>query len=127
MLEQTTGQRQIITDDLDKLLNILPPHLSTHLQNHPKKLNLIEVVLDLGREPEARFPQSAEYLSQTPITREDLDYCISQVGLFSGDNRAGIERTLHRISAMRNRQGNIIGSPVASDGPSLALPSWFAT
>jgi stage III sporulation protein SpoIIIAA len=109
MLEQTTGQRQVITDDLDKLLNILPPHLSTHLQNHSKKEILIEVVLDLGREPEARFPHAAEYLSQTPITREDLDYCISQVGLFSGDNRAGIERTLHRISAMRNRQGNIIG------------------
>lgn len=109
MLEQTTGTQQGITDDLDKLLNILPPDLRDRLNNHSKKNVLIEVVLDLGRPPEARFPQEAEYLSQDVITREDLDHCIGQVGHFSGDNRAGIERTLHRISAMRNRQGEIIG------------------
>ncbi len=103
------GERQIITDDLEKLLYILPPDLRDRLQNHPQKDTLIEVVLDLGREPEARFPQTAERLSTTVVTREELDYCISQVGHFSGDNRAGIERTLHRISAMRNRQDTIIG------------------
>jgi stage III sporulation protein SpoIIIAA len=109
MLEQTTGIQQGITDDLDKLLNILPPDLRDRLNNHSKQNTLIEVVLDLGRPPEARFPEAAEYLSQALVTREDLDHCISQVGHFSGDNRAGIERTLHRISAMRNRQGEIIG------------------
>jgi stage III sporulation protein SpoIIIAA len=109
MLEKTTGIQQGITDDLDKLLNILPPDLRDRLNHHPKKNALIEVVLDLGRPPEARFPEAAEYLSQDLVTREHLDHCISQVGHFSGDNRAGIERTLHRISAMRNRQGEIIG------------------
>jgi stage III sporulation protein SpoIIIAA len=109
MLEQTTGATQSITDDLEKLLSILPPDLRSQLTQHPKKSNLIEVVLDLGRPPEARFLQEAEYLSSDVITREDLDYCIARVGHFSGDNRAGIERTLHRISAMRNRQGTIIG------------------
>jgi stage III sporulation protein SpoIIIAA len=110
MVDQAApGERQLITDDLDKLLYILPPDLRDRLQNHPQKESLIEVVLDLGREPEARFPQSAERLSATVVTREELDYCISQVGHFSGDNRAGIERTLHRISAIRNRQDAVIG------------------
>lgn len=110
MVEQAApGERQLITDDLEKLLNILPPDLRDRLQDHPHKNILIEVVLDLGREPEARFPQAAEQLSAAVVTREELDYCINQVGHFSGDNRAGIERTLHRISAMRNRQESIIG------------------
>jgi stage III sporulation protein SpoIIIAA len=110
MVEPAASQeRPLITDDLEALLNILPPDLRDRLQNHPQKNTLIEVVLDLGREPEARFPQTAERLSTTVVTREELDYCISQVGQFSGDNRAGIERTLHRISAMRNRQDAVIG------------------
>ena len=48
-------------------------------------------------------------LGREPVTREDLDYVVSRVGEFAADNRAGIERTLHRISAIRNRQGKIIG------------------
>ncbi|MGB8699425.1 MAG: AAA family ATPase, partial [Thermosynechococcaceae cyanobacterium] len=109
MVEPAVGERQRITDNLEKLLDILPPELRNSLRHHPQKDELVEVVLDLGREPEARFPSGAERLFQTVITRADLDYCISRVGLFSGDNRAGIERTLHRISAIRNRQGDIIG------------------
>ncbi|NCJ07094.1 AAA family ATPase [Synechococcales cyanobacterium C] len=100
---------QVLTDDLDTLLAILPETLRSQLLAHPQRTQLIEVVLDLGRYPEARFPKQADFLAQVPITREDLDYCIQRVGHFSGDNRAGIERTLHRISAMRNRQGVIIG------------------
>jgi stage III sporulation protein SpoIIIAA len=109
MLDQATGEKPRITDDLEKLLDILPLDIRTHLLTHPKKDALIEVVLDLGREPEARFPKEAERLSKDVVTREELDYCISRVGFFSGDNRAGIERTLHRISAMRNRKGDVIG------------------
>ncbi|WP_299485252.1 R3H domain-containing nucleic acid-binding protein [Acaryochloris sp. IP29b_bin.137] len=109
MVEQTPGANQNITDNLDQLLDILPKTLRSHLLNHPQRNVLIEVVMDLGRQPEARFPDLAEYLSTDPISREDLDYCIQRVSHFSGDNRAGIERTLHRISAMRNRQGEIIG------------------
>jgi stage III sporulation protein SpoIIIAA len=109
MIDPATGEKPRITDDLEKLLDILPLDIRTRLLTHPKKDALIEVVLDLGREPEARFPHEAEYLSKDVVTREELDYCISRVGFFSGDNRAGIERTLHRISAIRNRKGDIIG------------------
>ncbi|MGI0494593.1 R3H domain-containing nucleic acid-binding protein [Alkalinema pantanalense CENA528] len=98
-----------ITDDLDKLLDILPPDLRTTLQAHPQKNLLVEVVMDLGRQPEARFPGKAEYLSDRLITLEDLQESIQRVGDFGGDNRAGIERTLHRISAIRNRRGDVIG------------------
>ena len=109
MVDHFSGDRQSSTDDLDKLLKILPDHLQSHLNTHPLLANLIEVVMDLGRPPEARFLEKAEILSETVITQEDLDACIQRVGDFSGDNRAGIERTLHRISAIRNRQGVIIG------------------
>ncbi|WP_427160037.1 R3H domain-containing nucleic acid-binding protein [Aliinostoc sp. HNIBRCY26] len=98
-----------ITDDLQKLLEILPQDLQKALENHPKIETLVEVVLDLGRRPEARFPHQAEYLSETPVTQAQIDDCIQRVGTFGGDNRAGIEQTLHRISAIRNRNGKIIG------------------
>ena len=107
--EKVSSQRMQITDDLNKLLEILPAEIRLPLEQHPSKDRLIEVVMDLGRRPEARFPDKAEYLSQTPISKEDLKYSIERVGSFSGDNRAGIERTLHRISAIRNRTGEIIG------------------
>jgi stage III sporulation protein SpoIIIAA len=101
--------RMQITDDLSKLLHILPEQIRSSLEKHPQQESLIEVVMDLGRLPEARFPNKAEYLGETPVSKEDINYCIQRVGLFSGDNRAGIERTLHRISAIRNRTGDIIG------------------
>ena len=98
-----------ITDDLNKLLEMLPTDLRDKLHAHPDKDQLIEVVMDLGRLPEARFPGKAEYLSDRPITQTDLEDCVKTIGDFGGDNRAGIERTLHRISAIRNRRGDIIG------------------
>ncbi len=98
-----------ITEDLQKLLDILPQDLRQILEKHPQRDSLVEVVLDLGRRPEARFPHQAEYLSEIPITQNVIDDCIQRVGSFGGDNRAGIEQTLHRISAIRNRSGKIIG------------------
>lgn len=100
---------KLIKEDLQKLLDILPPELCTAITHHPQRDTLVEVVMDLGRLPEVRFPQGAEYLSDVPISLEQLSYCLQRVGTFSGDNRAGIERTLHRISAIRNRTGEIIG------------------
>ncbi len=108
-MENVDLGRMQITDDLNKLLDILPEAIRVLLEQHPQLGSLVEVVMDLGRLPEARFPGSAEYLSQTPVSRADLNYCIERVGHFSGDNRAGIEQTLHRISAIRNRTGEIIG------------------
>lgn len=102
-------QRMQITDDLDELLSILPATIRSKLEHHAERDRLIEVVLDLGRLPEARFSHKSEYLSDAPVSRDDLKHCCDRVGMFSGDNRAGIERTLHRISAIRNRTGEIIG------------------
>ena len=98
-----------ITDDLPELLNVLPEYIREKLNNHPRRDQLIEVILDFGRQPEARFSDSVEYLSETPISKADLQYCIDRVGHFGGDNRAGLEKTLHRISAIRNRAGEVIG------------------
>ena len=98
-----------ITDDLDSLLNILPERIRLALHNEHRVADLIEVVLDLGRLPEARFSHGETYLSDKEITIEDLQQAIARVGSFGADNRAGIERTLHRISAIRNRRGDIIG------------------
>src|SRR4028118_1722518 len=104
-----TSRRMQITDDLNRLLDIVPDEIRQPLEQHPQRNNLIEIVMDLGRQPEARFPSLAEPLSQTPISKAHLNYCIERVGHFGGDNRAGIEQTLHRISALRNRSGEIIG------------------
>jgi stage III sporulation protein SpoIIIAA len=106
---EATPPETVHADDLNRLLEILPEDLQKQVQEHPQRDNLIEIVMDLGRLPEARFPGIAEYLSDRPITLENLQHCIDRVGHFSGDNRAGIEKTLHRISAIRNRQGEIIG------------------
>jgi stage III sporulation protein SpoIIIAA len=98
-----------ITDDLELLLRVVPPHIREALHRQADLKNLIEVVMDLGRPPEARFPNRAVSLSDSPITREDVDYVVHRVGAFTQDNRAGIERTLHRISAIRNRRDVIVG------------------
>src|SRR6266478_6301068 len=87
----------------------MPPTIRESLNRQADLKNLIEVVMDLGRQPEGRFPSRAIYLSEPPIAREDLDYVIHRVGAFTQDNRAGIERTLHRISAIRNRRDVIVG------------------
>ncbi len=96
-------------DDLDQLLAILPPPIHTRLAHHSQRASLVEVVLDLGRLPEARFFGSVEYLAEVPVTPTDLEHCIQRVSSFGDDNRAGIAKTLHRISAIRNRSGTIIG------------------
>lgn len=99
----------LIADDLNALLEILPDSISDTLARHEAKETLIEIVLDLGCKPEARFLKSAEYVSDQPITWYDLEHSIRQVKDFGKDNRAGIEKTLHRISCIRNRRQNIVG------------------
>lgn len=95
--------------ELEKLIEILPSHLQDYLIHHPFKHELIEIVLDLGRRPEARFSQGPEYLSSKLISWQDIDYMTHRIDKFSNENRAGIERTLHRISCIRNRQFLIHG------------------
>ena len=98
-----------ITDDLDLLLSILPERVQRALAEANRSADLLEVVMDLGRIPEARFTTGELYLSDSETTTEDLQVVIARIGEFGADNRAGIERTLHRISAIRNRKGEVIG------------------
>ncbi len=101
--------QKVITDDMDALLDILPPHIKRPLTQRKDTSELLEVVLDLGRTPEARFPEREVVLNDKEIEEADIDYVVARIGTFGEDNRAGIERTLHRISAIRNRRGRIVG------------------
>lgn len=97
-----------VTDDITKLLNVLPPRIRESIYSRRVE-DLIEIVLDLGRVPTARYVNSEVVLDDTEISRDDLDYVVEHIGVFDADNRAGMERTLHRISAIRNRQHAVIG------------------
>lgn len=99
----------LLADNLNQLLEILPEFVGKPLEKNENREQLIEIVLDIGRRPEARFANDTCYLSYRTIVWQDLDYIIKRLGKFSGDNRAGIEKTLHRISSLRNRQGSVIG------------------
>ncbi|HXP93442.1 MAG TPA: R3H domain-containing nucleic acid-binding protein [Candidatus Binatia bacterium] len=95
--------------ELTQLLDIFPLPIRQSLVRLPNVDQIIEVVLDLGRPPEARFENDFVFLADNAVTHEDLAHVASRLSPFGGDNRAGIEKTLHRISAIRNRTGKIIG------------------
>jgi stage III sporulation protein SpoIIIAA len=99
-----------LTDGIEVLLDALPPEIQDSFRRLPNAASVIEVVMDLGRAPEARFGGGGEaVLLDREITEEDIQYVVDHIGSFGDDNRAGIERTLHRISAIRNRNGKIVG------------------
>ncbi len=98
-----------VRKELDLVLDVLPERVSAALRQREDLEELLEVVLDLGREPEARFVSGDAPLSSQEIDADDLQSVIERLGEFGDDNRAGIERTLHRISAIRNRRGQVIG------------------
>src|SRR4029079_10004177 len=100
-LYKLSTKEYISTDNLDLLLHVLPMHIQDALHAAGNLETLIEIVLDLGRLPEARYHDSALYLTQSSIHHDDIRFVASRVGNFTRDNRAGIERTLHRISAIR--------------------------
>lgn len=102
-------KQEDLTDGLELLLAVMPPLIRSGIESGEGYERLIEVVLDLGRLPEARFANRMEEISRDNVSREDINYVVARVGKFGSDNRAGIERTLHRISAIRNRGGEIIG------------------
>ncbi len=101
-------QRETI-DDLDAMLSSLPPEIVDAVHALPDREQLIEVVMDLGRRPEGRFPDSEVSLLDREIDESDIAFVVDHIGSFGDDNRAGIERTLHRISAIRNRNGKVVG------------------
>jgi stage III sporulation protein SpoIIIAA len=98
-----------IVDNLDAFIDILPQEIAETLRKREDIGELVEVILDLGRNPEARFPGQNVVLSDVEVTREQIAQVVENVGHFGDDNRAGIERTLHRISVMRNRAGEAVG------------------
>ncbi len=102
-------KKRRITDDLDALLGVLPPGIAEAVTAVNDSDNLLEVILDLGRVPTARFLNGEAVLREAEATREDLDFVVERIGDFDADNRAGLERTLHRIAAIRNRRGHIVG------------------
>ena len=105
----TSSMERHITDNIDQLLNVLPPHIQNALEKHGNLENLLEVVLDLGRVPNARFTTGEIPLSEHEVTHADIETIVTNIGDFDADNRAGMERTLHRISAIRNRRGEVVG------------------
>ncbi len=102
-------EHQKITDDLDLLLDVLPQHISNRVRELDDSENLLEIVMDLGRLPKARFVEREVALSNQEITYEDIKEITKAISEFDADNRAGIERTLHRISAIRNRHNDVVG------------------
>ena len=100
---------EAVREELELVLDVLPERVSAGLRQRDDLEELLEVVLDLGREPEARFVSGDAPLSSQVVDDADLQAVIERLGDFGDDNRAGIERTLHRISAIRNRRGRVIG------------------
>ncbi len=98
-----------ITDDLHALMAVLPPRIVEAVKKANNSENLLEIILDLGRAPMARFVDHELELSKDEVARVDIDHVVSRIGEFDADNRAGLERTLHRISAIRNRHNIIVG------------------
>ena len=98
-----------ITDDLHVLMTVLPPRIVDAVKRADNSDNLLEIVLDLGRLPIARFVDKELELSKEEVSRADIDHVVSRIGEFDADNRAGLERTLHRISSIRNRHSDIVG------------------
>lgn len=98
-----------ITDDLQALLNVLPTDIRAAVENADDSENLLEIILDLGRVPTARFVDREISLREAEVTRAEIDHVDDRTSEFDADNRAGIERTLHRISAIRNRRTHIVG------------------
>jgi stage III sporulation protein SpoIIIAA len=98
-----------ITDDLEALLDVLPADIRRAVEKADDSENLLEIILDLGRVPTARFVDREIVLRASEVTRAEIDYVDERTGEFDADNRAGIERTLHRISAIRNRRTHIVG------------------
>ena len=98
-----------ITDDLEALLDVLPLNIRRAVEKANNSEKLLEIVIDLGRVPAARFVEGEIVLSEKEIARPDIDHITERIGTFDADNRAGMERTLHRISAIRNRLGAVVG------------------
>ena len=96
-------------EDLRTLLSILPFSIANSVEQSGRENELLEIVMDLGRVPTARYVDGEHILRENEVTREEIDQVVSGIGSFDDDNRAGIARTLHRISGIRNRHAQVVG------------------
>jgi stage III sporulation protein SpoIIIAA len=103
-----SAEEIVVTDDLELLVAALPPRIQQLLDSSTGD-DLLEIILDLGRLPEARYVARTVDLGEQVVSEEDLAYVTARIGTFGDDNRAGIGGTLHRISAIRNRRGQVVG------------------
>lgn len=104
-----TDTAQSIVDNLDAMMQVLPPEIREAVNVIDRRDDLLEVILDLGRVPTARYVDKEIVLREREVTQEDIDWVVERVGEFDADNRAGIARTLHRIAGIRNRKGQVVG------------------
>ncbi|MDX1416727.1 MAG: R3H domain-containing nucleic acid-binding protein [Candidatus Promineifilaceae bacterium] len=96
-------------EDLQTLLSILPQSIRDYLNKQGREDELLEVVMDLGRIPSARYINGEIDIRLDEVTRAEIDQVIEGIGEFDDDNRAGIARTLHRISGIKNRHDQVVG------------------
>src|SRR5438876_2266 len=99
----------LLSDGLSQFLEVLPAVVRERLERGEELESLVEIVLDYGRPAEARYRDHVERFYDVVVSEKDIDFVIKSIGDFGSDNRAGIERTLHRISCIRNRHGKVIG------------------
>src|SRR5437588_11740365 len=99
-LDTNSHTQHRVTDNLQQLLQVLPPDIRSSVEGQPDQEDLLEIVLDLGREPEARFPSRVIYLTERLVDHDDLEYVNARVGDFGNEDRGGLERTLHRRGAI---------------------------
>lgn len=98
-----------LQNDLERLLLIMPLKVVSHLTKEELS-DVIEIVLDIGRPAEIRHAGGKiDKLGNELINDDDINFVTSHLQEFTHDNRSGIPGTLHRISAIRNRQGKIVG------------------
>ena len=96
-------------NDLERLLAVMPQKVVENLSCEQLD-DVIEIVLDIGRVPEVRHAGGKiEKLVCDFVNDEDIAFVTSHLQEFTHDNRSGIPGTLHRISAIRNRQGKVVG------------------
>ncbi len=96
-------------EDLRALLAILPARVREKIENNGNEDELLEIVMDLGRRPTARYVEGEKELHPDEISQAEIDLVVNSIGDFDDDNRAGIARTLHRIAGIRNRRQQVVG------------------
>ena len=101
--KSTDPTRSLVQDNLADLLKVLPKNITGHIVTRNNSAQLLEIIFDVGRCPQARYVDQTVQLGEDEVTHSDITHICTAIGDFGGDNRAGIQRTLHRISAIKRK------------------------